>query len=178
MRSPSLVLDYVLDILYRCRRVVINRDGNKVKLNVVPYVVHRAVGHGTTTQRAPLLLVDAVVCRLPAPFTTCLNLHKVQGVEVLGYDIHLVVANPPVALHDIVAPLTQPLGGNILATSANLGLNDAHYFERLSRNSMLSPGCTSYVSTPFLKMRIEREPISSMPLSSMRSIQPSRKPTT
>ena len=46
--------------------------------------------------------------------------------------------------------------------------DDAHYFERLSRNSMLSPGCTSYVSTPFLKMRIEREPISSMPLSLMR----------
>ena len=139
---------------------------------------HRAIGRSTATQRANLLLVDAVVCRLPASCFAGLDLDKVHSVVVLGYDVNLVVSHSPVALNDVEASLAQPLAGDILTSTTYCPLRCAHYLARLIRNSMFSPGCTSYVSTPFLKIRIGREPISSIESSVTRSIQPSRRPTT
>ena len=160
--------------------VVVDDYSNQVKLNVVRYAVYGAVGHSTLAQRLALLLGDAVVGRLPTADATRLDLHEVQRVEVLRDDVYLVVSYAPVALHDVVTTLTKPRHSDILATRANLLSINVHrsYFVRRMRKSMFSPGCTSYVATPFLKIRIGREPMSWMPLSSMRNIQPSRRPTT
>ena len=141
--QPRCLLEYILDIVDLHLLVLIDRNGYKVKLNVVPYVVNGAVGHGTTTQRANLLLVDTVVGRLPATLFAGLHLHEVHGVVVLGNDIYLVGTHSPVSLHDVVSSAAQPLLGDILTMTAYYGLSGGHYLVRLMRNSMLSPGLTS-----------------------------------
>ena len=148
------MLEDMLGIVYCRVPVVVDCYGDKVKLYLKARTMYRHVARRRTAQCASLLLVDALVGRLPPADMSSLDLYEVERIPALSDDVYLVVPNTPVALDDVETLLAQPLHGGILAprTRTSLLLAPRAYaslllahraYLRLMRKSIFSPGCTS-----------------------------------
>lgn len=126
MRHPLSVcqtwVKRVLDMLYRRAAGIAPHYGDNIKAQLCENVELFDIGVGANANIAYLPDVDGVLGLGNDIGRACLHLdkHHLAAIRRPRDDVDVAMAEPPVALHDVVAPVAQESGGKLLAPFASV----------------------------------------------------------